>query len=77
MPGVYDQMNVIRHQAVAVDLQIELRGKFTERLEIRQTIALGDEHDSSVVSTLNYVVREVCNRKSCSSWHPCLLSVEP
>jgi hypothetical protein len=67
-----DQMHMIRHQAVAVDLQTEFAAKLAQRLEVRKAIAIGNEDDATIVSTLNDVVGIVRNNYASATRHPCL-----
>jgi hypothetical protein len=70
---VDDQVNVIRHQAVAVDSQIERLPKLAKALEVRQAIAVRDEHSFAVVPTLDNVMWVAWHYDAATSWHPCLL----
>jgi hypothetical protein len=64
-------MDVIRHQTVAVDLEVKLCSKLAKCLEIGQPIPISNEHRPAIVSALNDVMRVVGDRNPCSAWHPC------
>ena len=65
--GIDDQVNMIGHQAIAIDLQPEFASELLEGLQISQPIIVRDEYCATIVTSLNNVVRVVCDRDSGTS----------
>ena len=56
---VDDEVDVIGHQAIAVDLEPELAPELLQRFQVGASIGVGDEHRAPVVTALNDMVRIV------------------
>ena len=69
---VDDEVYVIAHQAIGVDLQFQRFAEFRECSQIVFAIGIAEEDVMPAVSTLKYMMREIWKCDPGDSWHPCL-----
>jgi DNA-binding protein YbaB len=70
-PGIDDEMDVVGHQAVAINLDAELVATLAQCGEVCQSIAIHDEYVAPVVTALHDMVRVAHNDQARLSRHPC------
>ena len=63
------EMDVVCHQAVAVDLDVELTRPFSKDAQIRLVVVLFKEYGLLVVPSLKDVMRRVRKYDACRPWH--------
>ena len=66
-PG--DQVNVIRHQAEAENLETEALAELLEGFQVEPPIVIGEEDIFAVIASLGDVVRDPRHNDPSDSWH--------
>ena len=59
LAGIDDQIDVVRHQAIGVDLQPQLLPELLQGCKVRQPVFVRNEHRSAIVTALHHVVGHV------------------
>jgi len=69
MGGHDDQMDVVRHEAVAQDLHLVPERVRSQQIEVKEAILVLKEDVLAVVAPLGDVVRDARRNHASLSWH--------
>ena len=72
IPGIDDQVDVVGHQAVAIDAQLQFIAELDKRVQLSTPVSIAEEDILLVVTPLDEMVRIVGQRKAGKARHPCL-----